>query len=93
MYKLKSLKIMISKIKKLIHRIKNPIYFMVYTKANFETDSYFVSSPKLKNFFDTEGVKNTGVRCYCYNRDGVRSFNWNGIRSLTKLGLIESLKI
>jgi hypothetical protein len=84
---------MIKLIAKIIRRIKSPVYHMVYTKANLVTESYFVSSPKLKNYFDTQGVKDTGFRAFCYNRDGVRSYNWNGIKTLNKLGLIESLKI
>ena len=61
-----------------------PKYNIVYTKQNGKTHLYTISKPKRINEFHNqrEGSSNVGVRAWCYNRNGVRSFRYDRITSL-----------
>ncbi len=75
--------------KKLLYKIfpfLKPIYNVVYQRKDGEIRLYKVSEPKVENQFDNqlEGRKNVGIRAWCYNRQGIRSFRYEGIISLTR---------
>ena len=76
-------------IKKLLYKVfpfLKPVYNLVYRRRDGEVKMYKVSKPKLRNQFDNmrEGQTNVGVRAWCYNKKGIRSFRYDGIVSLTK---------
>jgi hypothetical protein len=72
-------------IKFLLNRVR-PSYDMVYRKKDGVTKMYRIKKPSLDDEFDNkkEGETSIGVRAWCYNRKGVRSFRYDGIISLTK---------
>ena len=89
---------MIKKIKLLFSRINKPVYRLVYHKETTnKTEIYFLVAPKMvKNFFGNQklriarkGFKSvvTGNR----PNGSIRSFNYDGIISCTKLGLLEEI--
>lgn len=93
---IKSEKIMkiITLIKQIIARIKSPVYRLVYSKGNGETEVYYLQNPKFDlNYFGNQilEIKKKGFRAYAINRDGIRSFNYAGIINLQKLTLTEPL--
>ena len=77
--------IMFRFIKKLFKKFR-PTYNLVYRKKNGKTKLYRVNGFNLNNQFDNqaEGERNVGVRAWCYSRQGIRSFRYEGIISLTK---------
>ena len=85
----------IALIKQIIARIKSPVYRLVYSKeGNGETEVYYLQSPKFdRNYFGNQilKIRKKGFRAYAINRDGVRSFNYEGIINLQKLTLTEPL--
>ena len=92
------LKIMFKKIitnlKKLIGRIRNPHYQVIYAPASRpgETLRYVVTPCKKKNEFDNMAnqEKNCGFRAFCIlPRKAVRSFRYDSIISMNKLGVFE----
>jgi len=75
--------------KKLLKKIKNwfnPLYSLVYTDAKGKTQMYTISKPQHYNEFGNqkEGLSVAGFRCFCYNREGIRSFRYDRIISLTR---------
>ena len=75
--------------KKLLNKIKgllNPSYSLVYRAKNGKVKMYTISKPKHKNEFGNavEGLKVAGFRAFCFNQDGVRSFRYDRIVSLTR---------
>ena len=85
----------ITLIKQVISRIQSPVYRLVYSKeGNSETEVYYLQSPKFeKNYFGNQNLKirKKGFRACALNRNGVRSFNYEGIINLQKLTLTEPL--
>jgi len=95
----------IRKIMKLIATIKNLLkakYRIVYQKQNGDFDTYILQNPSwakgrnIPHFSNPEyrkvGIFNKGFKAQVVNREySVRSFNYNGIRSVQKLSLLESL--
>ena len=85
----------INLIKQIASRIKSPIYRLVYFKeGNSKTEVYFLKSPKmLKNYFGNQAlrIERKGFKAYAINRNGIRSFNYDGIISITKLSLLEEM--
>ena len=85
----------ITLIKQIISRIKSPVYRLVYSKeGNNETEIYYLQSPKFeKNYFGNQNLKirKKGFRSWALNRNGYRSFNYEGIINLQKLTLTEPL--
>ena len=77
--------IMFRFIKKLFKKFR-PTYNLVYRKKDGKTKLYRVNGFNLNNQFDNqaEGERNVGVRAWCYSRQGIRSFRYEGIISLTK---------
>ena len=74
---------------KLIKTIKNwfnPVYSIVYTDAQGKTQMYTITKPKHRNEFGNhkQGLEVAGFRAFCYNRDGIRSFRYDRIVSLTR---------
>tara|TARA_R110000765_G_scaffold45729_6_gene94491 strand:- start:309 stop:545 length:237 start_codon:yes stop_codon:yes gene_type:complete len=74
---------------KLINKIKsffNPLYSVVYTTADGRTEMYTITKPQHKNEFGNakQGKSVVGFRSYCFNKQGLRSFRYDGIISLTK---------
>ena len=80
-------------LQQIITRLRHPVYRCFYVKQDGSAGLYYISSPKLKNNFGNArlGIENKGVKCLCYNRGAPRSFNYAGILSLTKVGLLEDL--
>ena len=75
--------------KKLINKIKrlfNPLYSVVYTTKDGRTAMYTISKPQHEREFGNikEGIKTAGVRAFCHNRNGYRSFRYDRIVSLTR---------
>jgi len=75
--------------KKWINAIKswfNPNYSVVYTDAKGKTQMYTISKPKHANEFGNrkQGLEVAGFRAFCHNREGVRSFRYDRIVSLTR---------
>lgn len=73
---------------KIIKRIINffrPKLTLTYRKKNGEVDSYRIRKLDVDHHFGNQklGLSNIGIRAYCYNRKGVRSFRYEGIISLT----------
>jgi len=64
----------------------NPVYSMVYTDAKGETQMYTITKPKHRNEFGNQkqGREVVGFRAFCYNREGIRSFRYDRIVSLTR---------
>jgi len=94
-----------SKIMKIIAKIKSLLkakYRIVYQKQNGDFDTYILQNPswaKGKNIphfsnpdYREAGIWNKGFKAQVVNRDyGVRSFNYDGVRSVQKLTLLESI--
>jgi hypothetical protein len=85
----------ITLIKQIISRIKSPVYRLVYSKeGNGETEVYYLQSPKFEQkYFGNQVLKirKKGFRAFAINRNGIRSFNYDGIINLQKLTLTEPL--
>jgi len=75
-----------TKIIKTIKNWFNPVYSMVYTDAQGATQMYTITKPKHGNEFGNlkQGREVVGFRAFCYNRDGIRSFRYDRIVSLTR---------
>jgi hypothetical protein len=71
---------------KKINRFFNPLYSLVYTDAQGKTQMYTIAKPKHVNEFGNkkEGLDIAGFKSFCHNRDGVRSFRYDRIVSLTR---------
>ena len=71
---------------KKINRFFNPLYSLVYRDAKGETQMYTISKPKHANEFGNQKEKLAvaGFRAFCYNREGIRSFRYDRIVSLTR---------
>lgn len=74
---------------KLINKIKRifkPLYSVVYTTADGRTEMYTIEKPQHKNEFGNvaQSIKVAGFRSFCHNKEGVRSFRYDRIVSLTK---------
>ena len=81
---------LIALIKQIASRIKSPVYRLFYLK-----ESNGLQNPKFdKNWFGNEvrEIKRKGFRAWSINRNGYRSFNYEGIINLQKVGLLEPLK-
>lgn len=73
----------------IIKKITNfftPKMNLVYKKQNGEINLYKVNAFHVKNKFGNkkQDRENIGIRTYCYNRKGIRSFRYEGILSLSK---------
>ena len=73
---------------KIIKRIINffrPKLTLTNRKKNGEVDKYRIRKLDVDHRFGNQrlGLSNIGIRAYCYNRKGVRSFRYEGIISLT----------
>ena len=87
-----------STIKQLISRIRAPRYQVIYTPAKSEgivchsTKCYVVSPIRRRNEFDNNAQAEVriGFRAYCHTRNAVRSFRYDRITSMQKLGLFEN---
>jgi hypothetical protein len=86
----------ISLIKQIISRIKSPVFRLFYLKeSNGHAEVYYLQNPKFdRNWFGNEAreIKKKGFRAYALNRKGYRSFNYEGIINIQKIGLLEPLK-
>ena len=80
-------------LKQVVNRLRRPVYRCVYTKQDGTSGLYYINSPKLKNSFGNArlGIEEKGVTVRCINRNGPRSFNYSGIQSITKVGLLEEI--
>ena len=95
MFKITSLT---STIKQLVSRIRAPRYQVIYKPARSEgvactsTKCYVVSPIRRRNEFDNQvrGEVRIGFRAFCHTREGVRSFRYDRIKSMQKLGLFEN---
>ena len=69
-----------------IKGLLNPSYSLVYKAKNGKVKMYTISKPKHKNEFGNavEGLEVAGFRAFCFNQDGVRSFRYDRIVSLTR---------
>ena len=87
---------LIALIKQIASRIKSPVYRLFYLKeSNGHAEVYYLQNPKFdKNWFGNEvrEIKRKGFRAWSINRNGYRSFNYEGIINLQKVGLLEPLK-
>ena len=75
--------------KKLISKIKrlfNPLYSVVYTTKDGRTAMYTIEKPRHINEFGNtkEGLRSVGFRAFCHNRNGIRSFRYDRIVSITR---------
>ena len=80
------------KLIQLIHRFRNPRYSVIYKKdKDGRTEKYVIASPKTENEFGNQkqGIFPKGFRSYSYNREDVRSFCYENIVSMNRLGLFE----
>jgi hypothetical protein len=77
----------IKKILKLIAKVFNPIYQVVYRTEDGRVEMYTINKPRHRHEFGnvTESLRTAGFRSYCHNRRGVRSFRYDRIVSLTKV--------
>jgi hypothetical protein len=97
MFNPKKSKIMkiITLIKQIVSRIKSPVYRLFYVKElNGEADVYYLQNPKFdRNWFGNQvrGIERKGFRAYALNRQAFRSFNYEGIINIQKVGLLETL--
>jgi hypothetical protein len=59
---------------------------LVYQSKNGDIDLYKVNAFHYKNKFGNKKLRkeNIGIRTWCYNRKGYRSFRYEGILSLSK---------
>ena len=87
---------LISLIKQIVSRIKSPVYRLFYLKeSNGHAEVYYLQNPKFdKNWFGNEArkIKRKGFRAWSINRNAYRSFNYEGIIDLQKVGLLDPLK-
>ena len=63
-----------------------PKYNLVYYKENGEKNLYTIGKMKRVNQFGNkrEGVSCVGVRAWCYNRKGIRSFRYDRMGPMTR---------
>ena len=72
------------KIIKRIIALFSPKFTLTYQKLNGEVGKYKIRKLDYYNYFGNlkENWPNVGVRAYCYQRKGVRSFRYEGIISI-----------
>lgn len=86
---------LISLIKQIVSRIKSPVYRLFYVKESGHAEVYYLQNPKFDlNWFGNQArqIEKKGFRAFALNRQGFRSFNYEGIINLQKVGLLEPLK-
>ena len=97
MFNPKKSKIMkiITLIKQIVSRIKSPVFRLFYLKeSNGHAEVYYLVNPKFdRNWFGNQvkQIEKKGFRAYALNRQGFRSFNYEGIINIQKVGLLETL--
>ena len=77
-------------IKRIINFFRKPQqpsepFTLTYRKINGELETYKLRNLNYWNYFGNkrENWGNVGIRAYCYEREGIRSFRYEGIISIT----------
>ena len=86
----------ITLIKQVISRIQSPVYRLFYVKeSNGHAEVYYLQNPKFDlNWFGNQAkqIEKKGFRAFALNRQAFRSFNYEGIINIQRVGLLEPLK-
>ena len=71
-------------IKRIINFFRKP-FTLTYQKLNGDIETYKLRNVNYYNYFGNkrEDWENVGIRAYCYERKGIRSFRYEGIISIT----------
>ena len=78
------IKVMKKIIKRIINFFRKP-FTLTYQKLNGDIETYKLRNFNYYNYFGNkrEDWENVGIRAYCYERKGIRSFRYEGIISIT----------
>jgi hypothetical protein len=72
----------------ILKRLRTPLYELIYQKEDIqEVERYIIKNFKLRSEYGNQkdGITIKGCRAFCVSRNAVRSFNYKGIKSITRL--------